>query len=592
MFWICSDSINRNCSHCVLVMGCSSSNAGNTGGQPIDRSNTTAELRTSAYAENISSEKKKVVQVIADSNGEISGAPKERRGSFVKMMSEKRISEGKGGADNSYQQQRNFRRSLSERASFSFSSADDVQISSKKEMTGGSSQDAGDLEKGSFIRRLSRRTSLNKLFFKSNDSIDDKTEPLSPIFAMLKMRHCELCWVRILSYLSVRSLCVLDSSLTCRELRSELLDSIVRLRVVYFPQCITKPCVQWLARRGLFLGGTIRLHAWEPDATCALVGQRCDPDSVKEVVLKRGCSHMGSLSGLGIIHICAQSPRLTRLDLSECRGVTDVDMARVVDCKAPLRQLSLRGCVLITDATVVGIAGAYSRIECLNLSFCRQITDAALTTLATHHLTSLSSLSILECRKVTNEGVRVLCTGCPGLLEINISYCGRLTDEALVAISQTCPHLRSLSLMGLRHITDVGIAKVAENCHDLRVLDLRRCAGVTDETAAVLAANSPHLQKLYLSECRAITDESLAALAYGCSDLTTLFVGECALITDLGLEALPYGCPKLQILDASYCPQISADTVERLLGEYPSLCIYCNCFHRPENPPELLCIEN
>lgn len=511
------------------------------------------------------------------------GSSSRRKQSFVRIMSERRLSETSAMQDSS---------SSIERRATEPKHTKDEKV--RKERTGGSARDVGDpqpkLSKPSFIRRLSQRASVGKLFGSFGAENETRHLPLSPLMALIQMKDCTGCWLKVLRLLSITELCLFDSAVTNKSLRSDLLEALARMHVLEVPYTIfaTNTLARWLSQRDLFIGGAVRLHPLESDDTCILVGDRCDPSTVHTVSLRRSGARVGALSGKGILRILRPCPRATTVDLTDCRNMTDFDMEEMLSGCCRVEHLTVKGCVLLTDVSVLRICTIGRDIVTLNLGFCRQVTDNSLHSIANAKLKNLVNLSLLECRKITNSGVAAVSRGCPGLQALNLSWCGKLTDDCLTDLAGSCNSLQALSLVGLRHITDEGVGVVLEANPHLLALDLRRCGGITDDTMASLSSCSPKLQQLYLSECRALSDESVAALAYGCVELTTLFVNECALITDMGLEALSYGCANLKILDISFCPNVHPHTVQSVMAQNPSLTMYYSCYQRPPGPSDFI----
>merc|ERR1712118_233769 len=83
---------------------------------------------------------------------------------------------------------------------------------------------------------------------------------------------------------------------------------------------------------------------------------------------------------------------------------------------------------------------------------------------------SLRSLNVAYCGKLlTDESIKALAAGCTSLNSLNLRNCEKLTDEAIKALA-TLPELSTLRIFGCRKLTDESIKALAA-CAKLTTLD-------------------------------------------------------------------------------------------------------------------------
>lgn len=61
--------------------------------------------------------------------------------------------------------------------------------------------------------------------------------------------------------------------------------------------------------------------------------------------------------------------------------------------------------------------------------------------------TPVTRISIAHCERVTDEGLRGVAAGCPGLTELHADYCTKITDAGIVALVEGCNDLQVRALL-------------------------------------------------------------------------------------------------------------------------------------------------
>ena len=74
---------------------------------------------------------------------------------------------------------------------------------------------------------------------------------------------------------------------------------------------------------------------------------------------------------------------------------------------------------------------------------------------------SLTSLSVLCCRNLTNDSIKAVAAGCASLTSLDVACCSKLTDESIKAVAAGCPSLTSLNVANCSKLTDESFKAVA-----------------------------------------------------------------------------------------------------------------------------------
>ncbi|GFQ05508.1 ein3-binding F-box protein 1 [Phtheirospermum japonicum] len=152
----------------------------------------------------------------------------------------------------------------------------------------------------------------------------------------------------------------------------------------------------------------------------------------------RTCPGFGD-AGLGLLgRLC---PKLTQVDLTGLKGVTDAGVSRLVRCsESGLVKVNLSECVNLTDETVEAIVELHGQtLEILNLDGCGYITDVSLIEIA-RNCWVMTELDVSRCG-ITDSGIEALAAAKQiGLQILSLGGCGLLSDECvrfLIALGKT-----------------------------------------------------------------------------------------------------------------------------------------------------------
>jgi len=208
-----------------------------------------------------------------------------------------------------------------------------------------------------------------------------------------------------------------------------------------------------------------------------------------------------------------------------------------------------------------------SALTLLDLRGSQRLTDRGLLQLSHTPLCSLECARLDNCHGITGRGLLAFSRS-HRLHTLSLANCRRLTDEAVVNVSHLGTSLMALNLGGCRCLTDLSLEALS-GLIELRKLDLSQCDLVTDDGLVHLNSLSL-LEELSLGWCRLISDDGLEILGEQSNRsqaLRTLRLARCS-ITDVGLEHLTK-LEKLEELDLNGCVSVSSlalgETLEKLI---------------------------
>ncbi|KAF4595434.1 cyclic nucleotide-binding domain-containing protein [Ophiocordyceps camponoti-floridani] len=170
-------------------------------------------------------------------------------------------------------------------------------------------------------------------------------------------------------------------------------------------------------------------------------------------------------------------PRLSKLDLSYCKHVTDRSMAHLAaHASNRLRWLSLTRCTSITDAGFQAWAHhKFERLTHLYLADCTYLSDSAIVSLASA-AKQLTHLDLSFCCALSDTATEVLALRLPKLRELRLAFCGSaVSDMSLQSIALHLGQLEGLSVRGCVRVTGRGLESVLEGCARLVWVDVSQC---------------------------------------------------------------------------------------------------------------------
>ncbi|KAL3794113.1 hypothetical protein ACHAW5_010544 [Stephanodiscus triporus] len=217
-------------------------------------------------------------------------------------------------------------------------------------------------------------------------------------------------------------------------------------------------------------------------------------------------------------------------------------------------------------APPVAACGTTSTLTLLDLRGSQRITDRGLLQLSHTPLLYLEVARLDNCHGITGRGLLAFSRS-HRLHTLSMSNCRRLTDEAVVNVSHLGTSLSALNLGGCRCLTDRSLEALGRLVM-LRKLDLSQCDLITDD-GLVNLVDLGLIEELSLGWCRLISDDGLEIMVghpNRSQALRTLRLARCS-ITDVGLSHLEK-LENLEELDLNGCVNISSpalgDTLAKL----------------------------
>ena len=338
-------------------------------------------------------------------------------------------------------------------------------------------------------------------------------------------------------------------------------------------------------------------------------------------LLRRTSSSLTSLSLVACPNLTfdfsTSCPNLTHLDVSGCRGVSDVSTFALPQ----IQSVVTRNCFNLTDLSVVirrDIAPNLTRVDAsacplvkvdvlewcksltyLDVSRCHDLTDTHLAML--RHCPLMTHLDVSRCYQLTDVGIASVVERCTRLEHLDVSHCIYVTNSGVGAVLDQCPHLASLATNSCKNVSvhhaldwprhrlgpdhvwrtlthlnvdaiafDADMYAIANVCPGLTSISLARCYNLSDRGIVLTLQTVPSLTHLDVTYCGEVTDASLVAMSY-CPRLISVHFASCYRVTDSGVEALASHCRYLEHVQMGGCPRVGDRGVVALAEHCPRL---------------------
>ncbi|KAI8086746.1 uncharacterized protein BX664DRAFT_336658 [Halteromyces radiatus] len=216
-------------------------------------------------------------------------------------------------------------------------------------------------------------------------------------------------------------------------------------------------------------------------------------------------------------------PQLTRLDLSNCRKITNGGMylfleAKRVNHSKGLEWLSLSYCKNLNDVTMQHLAEyTNTTLTYLNIQRCTKITDQGFVAWTSNPVfIKLQHLLLMDCSFLTDRTIQLICQAAPLLTRLSLSFCCSLSDSAMIPLS----HMTNLADLDMSFcgaaVSDHSLKLLLSMTPSLKCLNLRGCVRVTGDGLLALLDHR-QLHELNISQCPCVSIQSgkkLAALVH------------------------------------------------------------------------------
>ena len=200
-------------------------------------------------------------------------------------------------------------------------------------------------------------------------------------------------------------------------------------------------------------------HCSNIDGLAMATLAKLNGNTVKELVVDH-CVHFKSepllaLSGqIGVVGSGLR--RLEVLDLG-FSPVQDRGLLGIGKGCSKLKFLNLQNCSDVTDTGVIEVVKSNPQLQLLCLFGCSLLTDKSAKIIGKYCSSSLTSLNLSLCARITNTGISSIANGCSELQNANFSGILKLTEENLVELATNCQGLLMLNVTGCEEITPNGL---------------------------------------------------------------------------------------------------------------------------------------
>ena len=249
----------------------------------------------------------------------------------------------------------------------------------------------------------------------------------------------------------------------------------------------------------LKLGGAYRLT----DAACEFLLARAT--NVRHLALSQ-CSR---IEGTVIAKLPNLVPELKSLDLSWCCGIPRTMLSTAFQDLHYVESICLDGLVDVSDEILVeGAMNDLKALRSISMAQCKGISDKGLRALSVHH-PSLERVILDEC-DVSSIGLISLAENCPNLVFLSLKRCEKVTDGAIMFMAEHCA-LQKLCLNGVTKLTGSSMECLVHKCSkSLEELDISWCRDIPEKAVGYLCDSCPFLKKIVM---------------WGCTQLQSRFLG-------------------------------------------------------------------
>ncbi|KAL3738618.1 hypothetical protein ACJRO7_020059 [Eucalyptus globulus] len=284
----------------------------------------------------------------------------------------------------------------------------------------------------------------------------------------------------------------------------------------------------------------------------------------------------------GISDLSRELQRLSRMNLSGNRSLSDRSLVVLsVNCPS-LREINFTGCGLITGRGIASLIVNRPHLVSLALDYktlgadlCEELVDSfghargfisldfsgsfiwdgllmavaeANIPLKRLILSHALGLELEAVRFLTDDDMSVICEYLRSLTHINIMrylripYNGKLTDECLKKIGRMCPNLQYLDVSNCLKITGDGISGVLKSCPEICYLKI---SGLENIRNLRIDIELPRLEVLQ-AEGLKLNEEQLAAFISRCCHLKNLNLMDSVHPSNKGVKKLMKNCYTLR----------------------------------------------
>ncbi|KAL4186632.1 hypothetical protein AMTRI_Chr09g34910 [Amborella trichopoda] len=217
------------------------------------------------------------------------------------------------------------------------------------------------------------------------------------------------------------------------------------------------------------------------------------------------------VNDLGVLLMVEACADYESIYLGGFSRITDTGLRAILHSCPKLHKVKVWNGTRLTDLVFHDISATPLALTHVGLRSCNLITNASIIQLASNR--DLSTLDFRGCRGVGDRALNAICT-LPKLKALLLDGCD-ISDVGLSYLGYGLTSLVSLSLRGCKRITDEGIPAlfVGSLKQTIQVLDLSYISNVSDNGILSLVRSGVQIVELRVRGCPLIGDTSVMALA-------------------------------------------------------------------------------
>lgn len=190
-----------------------------------------------------------------------------------------------------------------------------------------------------------------------------------------------------------------------------------------------------------------------------------------------------------------ECPTLRGLDLSYSHLYTDY----LQNIPSHLEELNLSSCNWINNETLSSMVEYCPQLKKLVIASDVNLNFEAWSVLG--KLTQLKTLDINRCSQIEDDDLKLILQSCESLQSLSLEECRGITDEGFYHISIYNKNLVNLNL-ARTDLSDLPLIDIANKCVRLLTLDLTRCEKISEKGLLEAVRAAKALKELSIINCK------------------------------------------------------------------------------------------
>lgn len=247
------------------------------------------------------------------------------------------------------------------------------------------------------------------------------------------------------------------------------------------------------------------------------------------------------LTNKGLIKLTEGSHMLENLKLEKCHKITTFGLMQALsNCSNTIKKLSLVQCDQIGQPPV--IPSPQPVLFSMKLKKCKSIGEPFLAWIGESCKEAKKIAMVGMSNGITDTAMCAFLKAMGGggsVKSLDLSGSGRISDWSVAAVTAAFGRtLERLSLVGCKRVSEEALGVIGERCGKLEDLDLSLCAVGDEALRRMASSRALRLKTLALAGCGGVTDEGLAALELMGMSLNGLNLIRCSGISARGIESI------------------------------------------------------